>query len=181
MGTRQKLPGVSSTPGRTTVLSFFGRTRGRAPRVCPTAGTHPLSLCCASVGTSAMDRLLGIVHMNPEVDPSTWDHTEASMNVCLLFWCSRNHLTIIVVCVSLSRFCGTQEDIYGLGGVRTPEKFYDTFGIDVFNKKTEGHLCRFVDRGGMHRQFTKFLRSDGMGIDYDRITYRFKDPAPNEK
>ena len=67
-----------------------------------------------------------------------------------------------------------------MGGVRTPEKFYDTFGIDVVNKRTEAHLCRFVDRGGMHRQFTKYLRSDGMGVDYDRITYRFTDPAPNE-
>jgi hypothetical protein len=102
------------------------------------------------VGKKAMTRLLGIVHMNPEVPRDSWDHTD--------------------------------EDLYGLGGVRTPEKFYETFGVDVVNKKTEHHLCRFVEwNGKMHKDFNVFLRSDGMGIDYDKITYRFKDPAPGEK
>ena len=68
-----------------------------------------------------------------------------------------------------------------MGDVRTPEKFYEVFGIDVAKKTTEGHLCRFVDTGKMHKQFTKLLRPDGMGIDYGLITYRFKDPIPNEK
>ena len=76
----------------------------------------------------------------------------------------------------------TEEDIYGIGAVRTPENFYLTFGIDVEKKTVEGHLCRFVDiQGRMHKAFTPYLRSDGMGIDYSKITYRFKDPAPNEK
>lgn len=30
----------------------------------------------AGTGKKAMQRLLGIVHMNPEVDPSEWDHTD---------------------------------------------------------------------------------------------------------
>jgi hypothetical protein len=55
------------------------------------------------MGRKAMMRLLGIVHMNPEVESKAWDHTE--------------------------------EVIYGLGGVRKVEKFYETFGIDV-KKKT---------------------------------------------
>jgi [Skp1-protein]-hydroxyproline N-acetylglucosaminyltransferase len=101
------------------------------------------------IGKRAMARLLGIVHMNPEVPADSWDHTD--------------------------------EEMYGLGGVRTPEKFYETFGIDVFNKKTEHHLCRFVDKGVMHRDFQKLLRSDGMGVDYGKITYKFRDPAPGEK
>lgn len=71
--------------------------------------------------------------------------------------------------------------MYGLGAVRTPEKFYEVFGIDVVNKRTEHHLCSFVDSGIMHNQFTKFLRRDGMGVDYDKISYRFKDPAPDKK
>jgi len=75
----------------------------------------------------------------------------------------------------------TDEIMYGLGGVRTPEKFYETFGIDVVNKRTEHHLCRFVDSGIMHKDFTKLLRKDGMGVDYSKITYKFTDPDPGEK
>lgn len=105
----------------------------------------------AGTGKKAMQRLLGIVHMNPEVPTSSWDHTE--------------------------------EDTYGLGGVRTPEKFYKTFGIDVVKKTTEGHLCGFVDtnNGRMHRLFTPNLRPDGMGIDYGKITFEYKDPRPDQK
>ena len=81
-----------------------------------------------------MFRLLGVVHMNPEISPDRWDHTE--------------------------------EEKYGLGGVRTSELFYEIFGVDVVNKRTEQHLCQFVKNRNMHRQFTKFIQSDGMGIDY---------------
>lgn len=71
------------------------------------------------------------------------------------------------------------EDIYGLGSVRTPEKFYELFGIDVVKKTVEGHLCTFVSDGAkMHKLFTPHLRKDGMGIDYTNIDYRFKDPDP---
>jgi hypothetical protein len=66
----------------------------------------------------------------------------------------------------------TQENIYGTGQVRTPETFYETFGIDVVKKTTVDHLCRFVEGGKMHHQFMPNLRSDGMGIDYRRITYK---------
>jgi len=105
----------------------------------------------SGTGKRAMSRLLGIVHMNPEVDSSTWDHKE--------------------------------EDRYGLGGVRTPEKFYEIFGIDVHKKTVEGHLCSFVDGGNgkMHRMFTKYLKSDGMGIDYSKVDYQFKDPRPGQE
>lgn len=75
----------------------------------------------------------------------------------------------------------SQEEFYGTGGVRTPERFYEVFGIDVVNKKTEHHLCRFVDSGKMHNQFKKLIRKDGMGVDYGQVNYKFKDPAPNEK
>jgi Glycosyltransferase (GlcNAc) len=102
----------------------------------------------AGTGKRAMQRLLGIVHMNPEVDPSLWDHTE--------------------------------EDRYGLGGVRTPERFYKTYGIDVIRKTSEGHLCHMVDLDGhsgpLHSLFTQHLRPDGMGIDYSKFNYAWKDP-----
>lgn len=103
----------------------------------------------AGTGKKAMARLLGIVHMNPEIDPSNWDHAE--------------------------------EDVYGLGGVRTTEKFYDMFGIDVVKKTTEGHLCQFVQGGRMHRMFTPKLRPDGMGIDYDDVKFQWKDPRPGQE
>eukprot|EP00573_Skeletonema_grethae_P001607 CAMPEP_0201690236 /NCGR_PEP_ID=MMETSP0578-20130828/3704_1 /ASSEMBLY_ACC=CAM_ASM_000663 /TAXON_ID=267565 /ORGANISM="Skeletonema grethea, Strain CCMP 1804" /LENGTH=561 /DNA_ID=CAMNT_0048175155 /DNA_START=138 /DNA_END=1823 /DNA_ORIENTATION=+ len=106
----------------------------------------------AGAGTKAMYRLLGVVHMNPEIDRNEWDHTEESK--------------------------------YGLGGVRTPEQFYSTFGIDVLHKRTEQHLCRFVETGLMHKNFTPFLRKDGMGIDYSAeaiASFKFKDPLNGEK
>jgi hypothetical protein len=92
-----------------------------------------------------MARLLGIVHMNPEVDPASWDHTE--------------------------------EVRYGLGGVRTPEQFYDYFGIDVMKKTTEGHLCRFVEDGRMHKEWSQLLRKDGMGIDYKTVVFHWVNPT----
>jgi [Skp1-protein]-hydroxyproline N-acetylglucosaminyltransferase len=67
-----------------------------------------------------------------------------------------------------------EEDVYGLGAVRTPEKFYEMFGIDVARKTIEGHLCSFVAEGKMHKLFMPNLRPDGMGIDYSKIDYRFK-------
>jgi len=98
----------------------------------------------SGTGRKAMQRLLGIVKMNPEVDVANWDHTD--------------------------------EDIYGLGGVRTTEKFYETFGIDVVEKKID-NLCPFVDgqqTGGlMHKMFTPHIRKDGMGIDYSKISFKY--------
>lgn len=100
-------------------------------------------------GKKAMARLLGIVHMNPEIDPAKWDHVE--------------------------------EDTYGIGKVRTCEKFYDLFGINVVKKTIEGHLCSFVAGGKMHKQFHDLhLRKDGMGIDYSDVNYHFKDPRPGQ-
>lgn len=46
--------------------------------------------------------------------------------------------------------------------------FYKLFLIDV-NRRVSVQLCPFVRLGGMHRQFTKFLRPDGLGIDYSKI------------
>ena len=72
------------------------------------------------------------------------------------------------------------EDLYGLGKVRTVEKFMKTFGIHLDTISVEKHLCRFVGRK-MQGLFIPHLRKDGMGIDYSKIAYEFKDPAPNEE
>ena len=52
----------------------------------------------------------------------------------------------------------------------------------MVKKTAEGHLCQFVDsNGSMHKKFRKHLRPDGMGIDYDNITFRWKDPDKKSK
>ena len=57
---------------------------------------------------------------------------------------------------------------------------YSYYGIDVVKKTSEGHLCHMVDldghQGPMHSLFTKHLRPDGMGIDYSKFNYAWKDP-----
>ena len=83
--------------------------------------------------------------------------------------------------VDASEWDHTEEDAFGLGGVRSPEKFYELFGIDVINKTTQGHLCTFVEQGKMHHAFSKTLRNDGMGLDYKGIDFRWKDPRPEAK
>jgi [Skp1-protein]-hydroxyproline N-acetylglucosaminyltransferase len=68
-----------------------------------------------------------------------------------------------------------EEKKYGIGQVRSPKKFFDSFGIDLKNHKVEKHLCKFVGRN-MHLIWKQYLREDTMGIDYDKITFKFKDP-----
>lgn len=69
---------------------------------------------------------------------------------------------------------------YGLGQVRKPQKFFDTFGIDVVHQTVQHHLCRFVGKP-MMKEFLPALRSNRMGLDYSKIHYQFVDPAPQEK
>lgn len=97
-------------------------------------------------GIAGMRRLLGIVHMLPGEDPSTWNHRD--------------------------------ENIYGLGGVRTPERLLDILGFDVRKRTKQGQLCLFVGQGFMHRFFTPKLRLDGMGIDYSQIDFKWRDHEP---
>ena len=103
----------------------------------------------SGVGSQAMNRLLGIIHMNPaSITPDKWLHEE--------------------------------EQKYGIGKVRDLQTFFDTFGIHTKNQTVEQHLCRFVGKK-MQNEFKPHLRSDRMGINYDTISFRFKDPAPDEK
>jgi hypothetical protein len=52
--------------------------------------------------------------------------------------------------------------------VRPLALFYKLFLIDI-KRRVSVQLCPFVRLGGMHREFTKYLRPDGMGIDYSKI------------
>ena len=63
---------------------------------------------------------------------------------------------------------------YGIGKVRDLKLFFDTFGIHVDSQTVEHNLCKFVGRP-MQKKFIPFLRSNGMGLDYDAIGFRWKE------
>ena len=75
-----------------------------------------------------------------------------------------------------SEWLNIESKKYGLGKVRSPKTFFDVFGIDIVNKKVEGHLCQFVGKN-MHAVWKVHLRTNTMGVNYDEIDYRFRDPA----
>lgn len=77
--------------------------------------------------------------------------------------------------VDVSEWDHTDEKLYGLGSVRKSSDFYDTFGINVVEKVVQPHLCKFVSSGRMHRQFLPYLRSNGMGLDYNKINFKYTD------
>ena len=101
--------------------------------------------------------------------------------VCFDVRLRRNAFKTCNLNLLLNALFSPQEDRYGTGSVRSLNKFFETFGIDVTNKRVEHHLCTFVQGGQMHKDFQKHLRPDGMGIDYSKIDYKFKDPAPSNK
>ena len=84
-------------------------------------------------GQRSLKRATSIIGMAPDVDPSTWDHSEI--------------------------------DKYGLGKVRSLDLFYKVFSINV-KERTAVQLCPFVKTGIMHKNFQKYLRPNGLGIDY---------------
>jgi [Skp1-protein]-hydroxyproline N-acetylglucosaminyltransferase len=61
-----------------------------------------------------------------------------------------------------------EQDKYGLGRVRTKEQYFQTFGIHPDLETVDNGLCGFVNED-MHLKLTPFLRSNGIGIDYNRI------------
>jgi [Skp1-protein]-hydroxyproline N-acetylglucosaminyltransferase len=67
-----------------------------------------------------------------------------------------------------------EEKKYGLGQVRTVKKFLQTFGINIVTKTVQAHLCRFVGKP-MNDMFLRHIRHDRMGVNYDRISFVFKD------
>ena len=77
---------------------------------------------------------------------------------------------------SIPTWFNAEEKVYGLGKVRTIEKYTNTFGIDLSTKTVQQHMCRFVG-APMNGLFIPHLRNDNMGIDYDKITFQFLDPV----
>lgn len=73
-----------------------------------------------------------------------------------------------------------EENLYGLGRVRTKEQFFATFGINPDSNTINKGLCDFVQgfrsAKSMDGEFRPFLRYDKMGIDYSRINYQHKTP-----
>lgn len=52
--------------------------------------------------------------------------------------------------------------------MRNPTLFYRLFLIDTSARKAT-QLCPFVRSGIMHRDFQKYLKADGLGIDYTML------------
>ena len=73
-----------------------------------------------------------------------------------------------------------EQEKYGLGRVRQVQTFLDVFGIHTDTHTVEKHLCRFVGKP-MMKEFLPALRPNGMGLDYDKIHYRFVDPDKKQK
>jgi len=71
-----------------------------------------------------------------------------------------------------SKWNHIDETKYGIGRVRMLDKYFETFGINVRDKTTEPNLCNFVG-APMHNLFAPHLRQDGMGIDYEKIKFRY--------
>ena len=127
-----------------------------------------------------MARLLGIIHMNPEVGMFSWRHDEVRFNdfipraVNFVSCKSTTNSSLFLADRPPANFLTTvQENKYGVGSVRDLSKFFTTFGIHVQLKRVEQHLCNFVASGQMHNSFAPFLREDNMGIDYNKIKFRF--------
>ncbi len=72
-----------------------------------------------------------------------------------------------------------EEKKYGLGKIRSAQKFFDTFGIDIRNKKIQQNLCNFVGKA-MNSLFTPHMKEHLMGINYDEISFKFQDPEIKE-
>lgn len=70
----------------------------------------------------------------------------------------------------------SEQNRYGVGKERDLELFYKLFLIDPV-QRTSVQLCPFVKSGVMHRNFVKYLRPNGMGIDYSNAFFESFDTA----
>lgn len=74
-----------------------------------------------------------------------------------------------------------QDDMFGIGHVRSLSKFFNSFGVHPKERITERKLCNFVSTGRMHKIFYEHMQSDGMGINYDGIHFRFHELQNNHE
>ncbi|KAL7532820.1 hypothetical protein ACHAXR_004893, partial [Thalassiosira sp. AJA248-18] len=115
--------------------------------------------------------------------PMFWENT-STYSLSAIYGMNRLNAIIHMESPSINgetkEWMRTDEMKYGIGKVRALQQFFDIFGIHVEKQTVEKHLCRFVGRP-MQKEFMPFLRTNEMGLDYDRITYRFVDQWKNEK
>jgi hypothetical protein len=60
-------------------------------------------------------------------------------------------------------------DLYGLGTERPVEWYYYLFGIDCVHEKRTKDICPAVYSAQMHKENTKYLRQNRLGIDYSQL------------
>lgn len=107
-------------------------------------------------GQKSLKRATHIVGMAPDLDPSSYDHTEEAkygIGKWLTLICSGSNFTHL--CLE--------------GNVRPLSEFYRLFLINAMERKAT-QLCPFVRSGKMHRTFQQYLKPDGRGIDYSKLT-----------
>lgn len=109
--------------------------------------------------------------------PSFWENERYYGGVGLK---SMRRLNTIIAMENFPRDLWVTDEVdkYGVGQVRNPNTFYDVFGIHVQEHRVEKNLCSFVGRPMMNA-FLPALRKDRMGLDYDKIQFRFVDPNKN--
>ena len=93
--------------------------------------------------------------------------------MCMWFYINRiNYSATLLICpVTMYVFmCACVACLIRstLSIVRPLDLFYKLFLIDPL-KRVSVKLCPFVDGGRMHRDFQKYLSSDGLGIDYSKL------------
>jgi hypothetical protein len=71
-------------------------------------------------------------------------------------------------------FYEVEEKEFGLGHIRTKEKFFKLYGIHTDTKKVEDNLCKFVGKP-MQAAFVPYLRDNRMGIDFSMIEFQYVD------
>jgi [Skp1-protein]-hydroxyproline N-acetylglucosaminyltransferase len=84
---------------------------------------------------------------------------------------------------SKDSFYNVLADDYGVGTVRSRDKFFTTFGIHTTTRHIEPGLCDLVQgiHGhplSLHDMLTPYLRHDGMGIDYRGVKLAYRKIAP---
>lgn len=134
------------------IVNIYSRHQQQQKQQLPSHfwGEQAKLLYPSNMEEESMNRLLSLIQMNPS------DFSSSATS---------------------SKWNDKDSDIYGIGKVRSPQKFFTTFGIHVQVHRIEGHLCDFVQTGKMHQLFTPHLRENGMGINYDKIKFRFHELA----
>lgn len=97
--------------------------------------------------------------------PMFWEHSEAHKGEGQKSLRRATALIGMAPDLDPTSYEHAESDRYGVGKERALTLFYKLFLIDPKARKAV-QLCPFVQTGIMHKEFQKFLRPDGLGIDY---------------